>query len=84
MKSTIIAAVIVTLFSVPVFAADSTPQAKVGPNFEQHKAEIVKRIDARIARNQEEKACVQASTNHEAVKACRDKFKEEMKDHRHK
>jgi len=80
MKTTIITTVITILLAVPAFAADSTPQAKVGPNFEQHKAEIVKRIDTRIARNQEEKACVQAATNHEAIKACRDKFKEEMKE----
>ncbi len=67
------------LMASPAFAAESTPPAKgPGPNFEQIKAETLKRIDGRIARNQEEKTCVQAAKNHEDLKACHDKFMAEF------
>lgn len=83
MKTAIIAAAVATLFAVPVFAVENAPQQRAaGPNFEQHKAEIIKRIDQRIANNQEEKACVQAATDHKAVKACQEKFKGEMREMR--
>lgn len=85
MKTALIAMAVSILFAVPAFSVDSTPQSKgVGPNFEQHKSDIIKRIDERIARNQEEKSCVQAAKNHDDVKACRDKFKAEVKEQQHK
>jgi hypothetical protein len=66
--------------ALPVLAFDNPPrQMAPGPNFEQRKAEIINRIDQRIARIQEEKACVQAAQNHDDIRACREKFKEEMK-----
>jgi hypothetical protein len=83
MKTKIISVFIAMFFAVPAFAVDSPPQPKgPGPNFEQHRSDILKRIDARIARNQEEKACVQSAKNHDDIKACRDKFKEEIKEQR--
>jgi len=65
------------------FAADTAPQAKeFGQNFDKHKTEVISRIDARIARNQEEKSCVQAAQKPADIKACQDKFKSEMREHR--
>jgi len=78
MKKVIITLFGILLFSTQALAADNGPQ-KNGPgeNFEERKAEVLRRIDKRIARNQEEKACVQAANNHEALRACREKFKPE-------
>ena len=78
MKTIILAAAASVLLASPTFAAESTPPSKgPGPNFEQFKSEVLARIDARIARNQEEKTCVQAAKNHEDLKACRDRFRAE-------
>lgn len=83
MKTTMMAVSVSLLFAVSAFAIDGAPQPKgVGPNFEKNKADIISHIDQRIARNQEEKACVQAAKNHDDVKACRDKFKTEVKEQR--
>lgn len=87
MKTAMIAVVVSILFTVPAFADDNAPQPKgkgPGPNFEQRKSDILKRIDERIARNQEEKTCVQAAKNHDDLKACRDKFKAEVQEQRQK
>ena len=85
MKKVIMSTVVAMLFALPAFAVDSAPQPKApGPNFEKNKGEIIGRIDARIARNQEEKTCVQAAQNHADIKACRDKFKAEAKEQRQK
>jgi hypothetical protein len=74
-----VSAVVTLMVAVPAFAVDNPPPQKgQGQNFEQRKAEIIKRIDERIARNQEEKTCVQGANNHNDLKACRDKFKTEM------
>ena len=81
MKTNIISMFIATIFAVPAFAVDSAPQPKApGPKFEQRKADLLKRIDERIVRIQEEKTCVQAATNHDGIKACREKLKSEMKE----
>jgi hypothetical protein len=78
-----IAVAVSILFAAPVLAADNTPQPRgPGANFEQRKSEILKRIDDRIARNQEEKGCVQAAKNHDDLKACREKFKAEVQEQR--
>jgi hypothetical protein len=85
MKAKIISVVVAMLFAVPVFAAEPVPlQKAAGPNFEKHKADIISHIDTRIARNQEEKSCVQAAQNHVDIKACRDRFKAEIKEQRQK
>lgn len=81
MKTAMIAAAVSILFASPAFAADNAPQPmRPGPNFELRKSEILKRIDERIARNQEERACVQAAMNDNDLKACRDKLKPEFQD----
>lgn len=72
----------VALYAMPLYAVDVQPPApgKPGPNFEKHKADVIKKIDAVIAYRQEEKACVQAANNHQELKACRDKFKNELQE----
>lgn len=85
MKVLLIAVSVSMLFAAQVFAVDAvSPPKGPGPNFEQHRAEILKRIDQRIARNQEEKTCIQAAKNHDDVKVCRDKFKAEAQEQRNK
>ena len=79
MKTALIAALFTGLCVTSVFAAD---EKGVGQNFETRKAEVLKNIDQRIVRNQEEKACVQSAANHDALKACREKFRAEMKSDR--
>ena len=84
-KIIVAAAILMTVSSA--FAADSPPPSQgkgPGPNFDKAKADTITRINARISRNQEELACVQAAKNHADMKACRDKFREEMKEqHQH-
>ncbi|HTP65070.1 MAG TPA: hypothetical protein VMJ66_06730 [Geobacteraceae bacterium] len=83
MKRTLIAAAVALFLAAPALADNTAPQPKgPGPNFEQRKAEILKRIDERIARNQEEKACVQAANSPADIKACREKFKSEIQEQR--
>ena len=76
MKKALISAIVITLaFALPAFAAENNqPQQARGPGFEERKAEILGHIDERIARNQQERACVQAAKSREDLKACRDKF----------
>ena len=79
-----LAAVLFLIFlSISAFAADNEPKFKgPGQNFEKHKADVISRIDARIARNQEEKTCVQEARKPADIKACQDKFKADNKDSR--
>ena len=85
MKKAMVTAAVFILFATAAVAADNTQQPMVqGHNFEQHRADILKRIDERIVRNREEKSCVQAAKNHEDIKACQDKFKAEVREQRQK
>jgi hypothetical protein len=78
MKTVLI--VIVLSISITLsFAEGNTGKA---PHFEQKKVEVLKHTDQRIARNQEERSGVQAAANLDALKACREKFKAEMKSDR--
>lgn len=47
--------------------------------FGQVKAEVLSRIQERVKHNQEELACVQAATGHDALRACRERFRQEMR-----
>ncbi len=72
-------AVLSLAFAGSVFAVEGgQPQKGPGPNFDQRKAEILKMLDERVATLQEEKGCVQAAKNHDDLKACRKKHKQEM------
>lgn len=87
MKRIIVAAALLVAAST-AFATDAPPPGGrgmgPGPNFDKVKADVAGRINARIARNQEELSCVQAAKNHADLKACREKFREEMKEQREK
>ena len=88
MKKTMVAAVIFLFFAAPAFAADNNALPAKGPGgpadakFDQVKADVLKRIDERIARIQEIKTCVEAAQNYNNLEACREKFKEEMMEQR--
>jgi hypothetical protein len=78
-----VAALLSLSLTVPAFAAEATqPSAGTGANYEQMKADHLKRIDNRINSLQEEKTCVQAAKNQEELKACWMKHKSQMKEHR--
>jgi hypothetical protein len=80
MRRTLVTAIVLSLaLAVPAFAVDGgQPPNNQAPNFEQRKADILKNIDERIARIQEERTCVQAANSHEDLKACREKMRQEM------
>jgi hypothetical protein len=61
------------LFSTVSFAEDNA-------NFEEHKKEILTKIDKRIAMMNEHKSCVSACTSQEALKKCREGMKEDREE----
>ena len=44
-------------------------------NLEQQKAEQLRKIDTRIKRLQDERACISAATAREAIRSCRQQFR---------
>jgi Spy/CpxP family protein refolding chaperone len=75
MKRATIAALISLLLVMPAFAIDGGgPPQGPGQNLEQRKAEILKRIDERLARLQQMKACIQRARTQDDARACREKF----------
>jgi hypothetical protein len=58
------------LFSAVTFAEDNA-------NFEEHKKEILSKIDKRIAMMNEHKSCVSSASSKDALKKCRESIKEE-------
>ena len=79
MKTAVITVLLTGLCATLGFTAEGKGDPQ---NFEAKKAKVLKHIEQRIAHNTEEKACVQAAASHEALKACREKFRSEMKDDR--
>jgi hypothetical protein len=76
-----VAAALSLAFAVPAFAIEDThPAEATAQTFEQMKADHLKRLDDRMNSLQQEKACSQAATSQDDLKACRAKHKEEMKD----
>jgi 3-keto-L-gulonate-6-phosphate decarboxylase len=65
------------LFTGPVFADHHE-----GKNFEEHKANMVKELDERLASLNAHKTCVSAAKDHEAMKACHEKMKEVRQENR--
>lgn len=57
-----------------VFAQQGTPpggdEGKTGPNFEQRKANILKRMEARMQQLQKTHDCVQQAQDGAALRAC--------------
>ena len=85
MKKILIATAFALFLASPVIAADTAPQPKGSTSdIAQQKSEILKRIDARIAYNQEEKTCIQAAKTQDDIKACQNKLKSELQEQRQK
>jgi hypothetical protein len=63
-------------------AEGSQPTKETGPNFEQMKANHLKKLDKWMNSLQQEKACVQAAKNQDDLSTCRLKHKAKMKKHR--
>jgi len=77
-KAAIVVAISLALAGA-AFAVDAGQyQNGPGPDFDQRKTEILKMLDERASRIQEEKDCVQAAKNHEDLKVCREKQREKM------
>ena len=76
MKTTMITTAVAILLAMPAFAVNN-PLPKQGQtlSFPQRKAEILKRIDERINRSKQERACIQATKTNEDIKACWEKFR---------
>ena len=76
-------AAVLLLFAAPSVAANGgqpghggqsnqggQPSQNTGASFEQRKANILNRIDQRLARLQEVRGCVSAATTPQAMRAC--------------
>ena len=95
MKTVLIAVVMAGLYAVPVFAVDNDMRGQGAPGklngerggnqqgkgmtVTQKKAEILAHIDERISNSQAEKACVQSAQTHDALHACREKYRPQNK-----
>jgi hypothetical protein len=85
-----VAALLSLALAAPAFAAEETqpsagttqPSTGAGANFEQRKADHLKKLDDRINSLQGEKTCVQSAKNSDELRACRMKHKSWMKDRR--
>jgi hypothetical protein len=79
MKRSIIAATVLSLaFALPTLAIESNappdvPSKRPALTFDQQKAQILKRLDERKTKLQEEKVCVEAAKNEQDLRACRQK-----------
>jgi len=77
------AAIVASMFVVPVFAAESAPQqSTTAPTFEQRQAHMLKMIDERLSSLQAGKTCVQAAKSNDDLNACREKHMAEMREKR--
>lgn len=78
-----VAAVLSLVLALPAFAIEGIQLPKeTGINFEQMKADYLKKLDERVNSLQQEKTCVQAAKNRDDVKTCRSQHKAKMKDRR--
>lgn len=60
---------------VLALSAGAGHSAAAPASLEQEKAEQLKRIDTRIKRLQDERACVSAASTREAIRSCRQQFR---------
>lgn len=58
-------------FSVEPGYSAGAPSA----NFEQRKAEQLRRLDQRMTRLRDERSCIEGASNEAAIKSCREKLK---------
>jgi len=77
-----VAAFVSLVFALTAFAVEGVqPPKETGINFEQMKADHLKKLDGRINSLQQEKTCAQAAKNHDDLMTCRSKHKADMKGH---
>ena len=78
---------IVTLLTVGVAAAQTLPSGSEpklqggrgrGQNFDQRKQEVLQHMQTRVQITQAAITCVQAATNHEALRSCREQERKQM------
>lgn len=77
MKTTVLIAVLLTVAAGQVWSAEEQGTAGRGnaKGIDQKKAEIVRHIEDRIANSKLELVCVQGAASHDALKACREKYR---------
>lgn len=69
------------LYALPLYAVSYPPSdTELYENFQQRKADALEKINAVIVYRLEEKACVQAAKNNADLDACREKYKDEVKE----
>jgi hypothetical protein len=83
MKKVVFAVVALSLIvAVSAFAIEGNqPPKETALNFEQLKADHLKKLEERMSSLQQEKTCVQAAKSQDDLWACRSKHKAEMKEH---
>lgn len=78
-----VAAVLSLVVALTAFAIEGIqPPKETGINFEQMKADHLKKLDERMNSLQQEKTCVDAAKNHDDLITCRSKHKADMKGYR--
>jgi hypothetical protein len=78
-----VAAVVSLVFALTAFAVEGVqPPKETAVNFEQMKADHLKKLDVRINSLQQEKTCVQAAKNSDDLITCNSKHKADMKGYR--
>ena len=71
-----VAAVVSLVFALTAFAVEGVqPPKETSVNFEQMKADHMKKLDGRINDLQQEKTCVEAAKNHADLTTCRSKHR---------
>jgi hypothetical protein len=72
MKRGVIAGMLLSLaFAVPAFAAESKVQPKVAePQLQETRTQVLKNLDQRITKLQQEKACVKAAKTDGEINNC--------------
>jgi hypothetical protein len=79
----LIGAMLSVVCALSSWAGEESPgQRGANRPFAQKQAEILARIEQKIAQKQEEKVCVQAATSRDDLDACRDKFRDGHHEHR--
>jgi hypothetical protein len=71
MKKALVVAAISLALAGSAFAAEGDN----AQTFEQKKAEMLKKIENRINKMQEDRSCVQSAKDHDSLKACNEKRK---------
>ena len=80
-KTVILAAALSLALMGSAFAVDNGQSQKgPGPNFDQKKASIIKKLDERVKKTKEAQNCVQAAKTMDDLKVCRENRMEHLKE----